>query len=277
MATSVSKNTETKARIHGITWTLFNYEPYVEAVKEYARRECQYMIFGFETCPDTGKKHLQGYHYYTNARAYPNKKWRAVTDLEKNGRDFISRGSAQQNHDYCSKLGDFWEFGEIPEQGARTDWRQAVEQINTGAHIHDVVQTQPQLLPAIRALERFKQLALKPKHRDVEVIVLTGDAGTGKSKWAWDNYPDLYSKPDGQWYDGYTGQTTLLLDDYYGDIPYAQFLKVLDRYPLQVPIKGGFVYAQWERVIITSNMKLDQLYPMTDALKRRITETREFT
>ena len=33
---------------------------------------------------------------------------------------------------------------------------------------------------------------------------------------------------------------------------YVQLLKVLDRYPLQLPVKGGFVYAQYTTVIITS-------------------------
>jgi len=43
-----------------------------------------------------------------------------------------------------------------------------------------------------------------------------------------------------------------------------------------VPIKGGFVHAQWERVIITSNHTIDKFYELTPALKRRIKETRVF-
>jgi len=247
MTTSVSKRTR------GVTWTLFNYEPYLDQLKQYAKDECEYMIFGFEICPDTGKRHLQGYHYYSNARAYPNKGWRKVTNLETNGRDFISNGSPQSNYDYCSKLGDFWQFGELPKQGARTDWTQALNDLQAGGDILTAVANQPQLLPCIRALITYKQMTQQSIHRNVQVIVLVGPTGSGKSKWAWDNFPDLYNKPDGSWWDGYTGQETILLDDYYGDTPYPQLLKILDRYPLQLPVKGGFIPARYTRVIITSN------------------------
>jgi len=266
MATSVSKRTR------AITWTLFNYEPYIDLLKQYAKEECEYMIFGFEVCPDTGKRHLQGYHYYSNARAYPNKKWRDLTNLEKNGRDFISNGSPKQNYDYCSKLGDFWEHGDLPKQGNRTDWEQARSHLQNGGDVITTIEEQPQLLPFIRSLERFQTLSVsKPLHRDVKVIILIGDSGTGKTRYAYDNYPDLYSKPEGAWWDSYKGEKTILLDDYYGDIPYSQFLKVLDRYPLQVPQKGTHIYAQWDTVIITSNKQPEHWYAQgyTDALKRR--------
>jgi len=266
MATSVSKRT------HGITWTLFNYEPYLDKLKQYAKDECRYMIFGYEVCPDTGKRHLQGYHYYSNARAYPNRAWRKVTDLEENGRDFISNGSPQQNYDYCSKLGDFWQFGELPKQGARTDWNQAVSDLQAGRDISTVVEHQPQLLPCIRALERFQTLRLRPLNRPVNVIVLIGEPGTGKTRWAYDTYPDLYSKPSGHWWDGYNGQETILLDDYYGDLPYDQLLRVCDRYPINLPIKGGYVYGQYTTVVITSNRQPERWYPEREvnALIRRI-------
>lgn len=263
MATSVSKRTR------GITWTLFNYEACVDNIKQYAKDECEYMIFGFEVCPTTNKKHLQGYLYYTNARTYPNKKWR---ETAPGVRDFISRGDPQSNYDYCSKLGDFWQYGELPKQGARTDWEQARSHLQAGTDITTVIEAQPQLLPCIRSLERFQQLSLRPLNRDVKVITLIGGAGTGKTRWAYDQYPNLYSKPDGPWFDGYSGQTTLLLDDYYGDIPYSQFLKILDRYPLHLPVKGGFIYAQYNTVIVTSNRHPDDWYPngYTTALQRRI-------
>lgn len=284
MATSVpDTSVPDERRARHTCWTLNNWtEQDLESVRSYAKSQPRYMCWSQEIA-DSGTPHLQGYVAWNNPRSL--EKFKAEVSKKLHYEPYTN-GSAQQNRNYCLGMVEkkgfkqnptFEEVGELPKQGERTDWRQAVEQINTGAHVHDVVQTQPQLLPAIRALERFKQLALKPKHRNVEVIYLTGAAGTGKSKWAWDNYPDLYSKPDGAWFDGYTGQTTLLLDDYYGDIPYPQFLKITDRYPLQVPVKGGFVHAQWERVIITSNHTIDKFYQVTDALKRRIKETHVFS
>lgn len=279
MPTSVPKQ-EHKARVHGITWTLFNYEPYVEDIKAYAKDHAAYMIFGYEICPDTGRKHLQGYTYYKNAVTYPNKRWRSVCDLETNGRDFRSNGSPQQNFDYCSKLGEFWEYGELPKQGERTDWAAAVNHLQAGTDIATVVEEQPQLLSCVRALERFQSLRLKPLHRDVTVILITGRSGTGKTRWAYDTYPELYSKPSGPWWDGYTGQKTILLDDYYGDMPYDQLLRVLDRYPVNLPVKGGFVWGQYTTVIITSNSHPNLWYSNgptpkdISALMRRISSHR---
>lgn len=276
MATSVPAVPAKLGKSRAICWTLNNYtDDEVKRLRELAP-SCKYLVWGYEVAPETGTPHLQGFVCWENPRSLDKFK-ESVSPrlhLEK------MRGTHKQASEYCiyddyptNKVKNkHEEFGELPAQGQRTDWCVAVEQIVSGVPVEEVVVAQPQLLPGIRALERFKALTLKPKHRDVEVIVLYGDAGTGKSRYAWDNYPDLFSKPNGEWWDGYTGQTTLLLDDYYGGIQYSEFLKVLDRYPLQVPVKGGFVYAQYDRVIITSNKAPALWYSkgMTPALARRL-------
>lgn len=268
MTTSVPK-----VKVRGVCWTLFHYtDDDIKTIQEYAKSDCEYLIYGKEICPTTGTPHLQGYHYWPNPRSYPNKKFRALLNLEKRGRDCIANGTPAQNRTYCSEDGDFWEYGDLPTQGARTDWATAIESLKTD-DVVAVIEAQPQLAPCIRALERFKSLTLKPLKRDVEVIVLIGATGTGKSSWAYDNYPDLYAKPDGQWFDGYAGQKTILLDDYYGSIAYPVLLKVCDRYPFNAPVKGGYIWAQWDRVIITSNSAMESWYPAIpdiSAFKRRI-------
>lgn len=268
MATSVPAVPAKLGKSRAICWTLNNYnDDEIKSLKLLAP-SCKYMVWGYETAPQTGTPHLQGFTCWDNPRSIDKFKSEVSTRLhiEK------MRGTHKQASDYCKKEGKYEEFGELPAQGSRTDWCVAVEQIVSGAPVEEVVVAQPQLLPGIRALERFKAMLLKPKHRDIEVIVLYGDAGTGKSRYAWDNYPDLYSKPTGDWWDGYVGQETILLDDYYGGIQYSEFLKVLDRYPYQVPVKGAFVHAQWNRVIITSNKSPDLWYQrgLTPALARRL-------
>lgn len=269
MATSVPavpKKLNWKAR--AVCFTINNYtQEEVLKVRELGKNS-KYLIFGYEEAPTTGTRHLQGYVAFQNPRSAD------AVKADLGGRPHLERakGNAQQNKTYCSKDKNFEEFGELPKQGERTDWAQAVEQIQSGMDIADVVVEQPQLLPGIRSLERFKNLLLKPKHRDVHVVVLYGDAGTGKSRWAYEQYPDLYSKPRGDWWDGYTGQETILLDDYYGYLPYSELLRVLDRYPYNAAVKGGFVWAQWNTVIITSNKKPEEWYShgLTPALRRRL-------
>jgi len=256
-------------------WTVYQYDRHLPALRQEASK-ATYAVWGYETCPKTGKPHLQGYIHYENQHSM-GKFSKAFNNC------FVQKpnGTPRQNREYCLKIRKedkqpnekFEEFGELPQQGERTDWKTAVEAIKSGEAITAVIEDQPQLLPAIRALERYKAMSLKPKHRDVNVIVLIGDAGTGKTRYAYEHFPDIYSKPRGEWWDGYTGQSAILLDDYYGYLPYCELLRVLDRYPYQVPVKGGFVQAQWDTVIITSN-NMPQLWykdkGLTPALRRRL-------
>lgn len=271
LATSVPTQPKTiRSRAVSFTYHDYQLDGADDIFKKYIQETARYGIIGYEVCPTTNKQHLQGYLAWDNSRSL--KKFQEDIGLKKFYYE-PSRGTALQNKTYCSKDGNFWEHGTMPQQGERTDWQQAVNQIDNGESIITVISEQPHLLPTIRSLQTYKNLVHKSTHRDVKVIILIGSAGIGKTKWAWDNYPDLYTKPEGHWWDGYTGQNTILLDDYYGDIPYAQFLKVLDRYPLNLPIKGGFTPALYTTVIITSNQSHKQWgYPDSLAISRRIHE-----
>lgn len=71
----------------------------------------EYLIVGYEV-GKKGTPHLQGYMYFHNARHIgPIKKQLQGFHIE------IAKGSPQQNKDYCSKDGDIYEHGELPQQG----------------------------------------------------------------------------------------------------------------------------------------------------------------
>lgn len=113
-----------------------------------------------------------------------------------------------------------------------------------------------------------------------EILVYWGASGTGKTRKAVGDWPDAYilTKPnkDGNvWFDGYQGQETVILDEFYGWIPYDLLLRMCDRYPLRVPIKGGTVKFAATRVVFTSNKPWKEWYPHIDdtsAFERRIRE-----
>lgn len=116
----------------------------------------------------------------------------------------------------------------------------------------------------------------------VEVLVLLGPPGCGKTRRAHEIDPNLhalseYTSP--LWFDGYTDQDTLLLDDFNGGIKFTYLLRLLDGYKFNLPIKGGFTWKRWKRVIITSNYTVDSWYNSAfnfGALVRRISEVIEF-
>lgn len=262
-------------------FTVNNYSrEEVEALRQYGGSTSKYLVIGYEVAPSTGTPHLQCFICWENPRsilAFRDSFTKKDIHIET-----VLKGTHIQAANYCKKpetkdpavAAPGWEeFGECPRQGTRTDWCVAFDQIKSGIPVEEVVENQPQLLPCIRALDTLKSKLLKPKHRDVEVIVLWGDSGSGKSRWAYDNYPDIFSKPPGKWWDGYSGQTAILLDDYYGYIPYHELLNVLDRYPYKAEVKNGYINAQWETVVITSNKPPELWYKdhgLTPALRRRI-------
>lgn len=112
----------------------------------------------------------------------------------------------------------------------------------------------------------------------MEVIVLQGPTGTGKSKWCMDNYPDAYWKQRGNWWDNYSGEETVIIDEYYGWLPYDFLLRLCDRYPLLVEIKGGQVQFNSKRIIFTTNAVPNTWYKNVywPAFERRVNEWHVF-
>ncbi|AXQ65787.1 MAG: putative viral replication protein [Cressdnaviricota sp.] len=77
---------------------------------------CNYIIFGKEI-GEQGTPHLQGYIALAK-----RKRLNQVRTLIPDSHLSVAKGSAAQNHKYCSKEGDFEEYGDIPSsQGKRSD------------------------------------------------------------------------------------------------------------------------------------------------------------
>lgn len=88
---------------------------------------------------------------------------------------------------------------------------------------------------------------------------------------------DLYLKPQNKWWDGYTGQKYVLLDDFDKQgACLGHYLKIwADRYACTGETKGGTIPLKFEKFIITSNYTPDQLWEDTEmraAIERRFTK-----
>lgn len=71
----------------------------------------RYCIFGFEQGKE-GTHHMQGYIYF-----YNQKRLNEVKNHLPRAHLEVARGTPDQNYNYCSKEGDFYEFGDKPCQG----------------------------------------------------------------------------------------------------------------------------------------------------------------
>lgn len=133
-----------------------------------------------------------------------------------------------------------------------------------------------------RGIERLLAV-LNDEPRDfvTEVKVYIGPTGTGKSRKAHDEDKITWTHHGDRWFDGYENQESVLFDDFEGiksGVPFRKLLQLTDRYPLKVPVKGGFVNWRPRLIIFTTNVEPDAWYPEEDIapLRRRITSITRF-
>ena len=239
-------------------WTLNNYtDEEVDAVRESVLREdVAYVCFGKEV-GESGTNHLQGYMEFT-------KKFRlgGVKRIRGFGRVHLEvrRGTREQAVEYTKKEGNWEEHGEVVQsnQGRRNDLLKIKDAIDAGASERDIADEYfGQWVRYRKSFQAYRQLRSNGGLREVEVYCIWGYPGTGKTRLVYSMEPSLFiqSDPSLTWFDGYAGEEAVLLDDYRGDGNEAFVLRLLDRYPLRVPVKGGFVNWQPLRIYITSNME----------------------
>lgn len=107
----------------------------------------------------------------------------------------------------------------------------------------------------------FKMLHTKMRDFKTTVMVIQGPTGTGKSKYCIDEHPGAYWKTRDQWWDGYELQETIILDEFYGWLQFDVLLRLTDRYPFQVEVKGGKVNFTAKKIIFTTNNDPRSWYP----------------
>lgn len=193
----------------------------------------------------------------------------------------IRKGTEEQAIAYCKKedsrirLGE--EIGVLKGQGFRSDLIVVKRKLDSGASIRDICEDH--FSTAARHLKFFKEykrLVTSPTKPTTEVIVIYGPTGTGKSLYC-SSFDNCYWKQNSIWWDDYEGEETVVLDEFYGWLPFSELLRVLDRHPLLLQTKGGQVRAKFKRVIMTSNSKPSAWYDFSkpginwQPFKRRVT------
>lgn len=241
------------------------------AVKEFITPEnCLYAIVGEE---EVSTLHLQGFvNLKKRMRFNPFK-------AAIGGRAHVeqAKGTDLDNKRYCSKQKVYLEIGEPSAQGKRSDLKEAVALLNSGSSMTELAQAYPSVYIRYgRGLKDYVITAQLVKVRDfkTDVHVITGIPGCGKSKFCSERTGDKYWKPRGKWWDGYTGQEIVILDDFYGWLPFDELLRICDRYPCRVETKGGTMEFVSKSIYITSNKPVEEWYGeecCLEALFRRIT------
>lgn len=118
----------------------------------------------------------------------------------------------------------------------------------------------PIWLQYTKQFDHYRVLISKPRNHPVEVIVIQGPTGTGKSRYALENFPVAYWKQRSNWWDNYQDHETVILDEFYGWIPYDMLLRICDRYPLLVETKGGQTNFVAKKIVFTTNQNPENWY-----------------
>lgn len=279
MQEKYKKKTKTKAK-QSRHWAVTFWEDPI-AVED---KKIRYAIYGKEVCPKTEKVHWQSYVEFEAPVSMV-----AVKKIyeQKTAHVEPRRADREAARKYCMKDKDFKEVGKwIKGQGHRTDLDDIVDKLKDGARLEDIVmdhtKTYCKYRNGIKDVAGYCAKKQAKTFRKVEVLVYHGKAGTGKTRKAVEENEDHYilDSPEGStlWWDGYEGQKTLIIDEFYGWVAYQKLLRILDGYQQRLAVKGGFTYALWDKVIITSNDAPTNWYgEIKEALGRRITSVIDFS
>lgn len=282
-------------RLRRFVFTLNNWTPeeYEYIVVDFAPTT-QWMIVAQELGAN-GTPHLQGACVLGFQMAFSNLK---TTPGFERAHVEPMHGTPQDSRAYCSKQDpEPFEHGELPKQGKRSDLENASEKILNGATLRELAHdgNATMIVKYFKGLTTLRSLVRPPRNGPPTVFWLHGPTGTGKTRTAMEcgrllsqGVDDIWvSSGTLRWFDGYDGQRVAVFDDFRSKhvSSFAFLLRLLDRYPTNVEIKGGFVNWTPDVIFITSSKHPDQTFETRKnfipedlaQLHRRLTRIIEFS
>lgn len=223
----------------------------------------KYIVVGKEI-GESGTPHLQGYIYYQDKKSFAQ----VQHDVPEGSHIEVARGTAQQNFEYCSKDGDFYENGERPltnkEKGEKNSerWEEAriacregrIADIPTDIGIH--------LAKLQYLVNSEKMTRVNLSDTDEKMEWYWGPSGCGKSRRAREENPEAYLKMCNKWWDGYGGEEVVIIEDFDKEHKVlCHHMKIwCDRYKFPAEVKGGKIDIRPRKIIVTSNYHPSQIW-----------------
>lgn len=143
-----------RCRSRGWCFTTNNYDD--DDIIDVLNTDADYICFGLEV-GEQGTPHIQGYLHWNNPISFSTVKGLLnKSHIEKAG------GTPQQNIDYCSKDNDFYEFGDRPISGKRSDLDNIYENIKRGATMEEIIAENPgSAIRYSKSVERIRNMITK--------------------------------------------------------------------------------------------------------------------
>lgn len=259
--------------IRNFCWTGYpDQEGALPLIPTVGEHGVTYTIYGREICPTTNRLHLQGYSELEQPCRFTTLKARYPT-LHIESR----KGTQQQAIDYCKKDGEVTETGAPKRQGKRKDLDDVVEAVNAGVPIDEIARAEPgTFIKYHKGIIAYKNTMLVDRTEPPTVEWRWGSTGTGKTRGAVDKHREagFYIKDGTHWWDGYSGQQAIIIDDFDPKSwSFRDLLRLLDRYPFQGQTKGGYVRINSPFIYITCEHAPEHYWAGNDLAQvmRRIT------
>lgn len=246
-------------------WTLNNYTD--DDLKQIEAWDCKYVIYGMEK-GEQGTPHLQGYVEWRRP-----KEWKSLKNLHARIHWEARKGKQEQAILYCKKgeqpsdefkklgaLGanfgknaKIYERGDMGQQGARSDLEEVAKAVLNKEPIQQIAAKFPvQYIKYHKGIDRLVETQMVPRSAAPYVEWRWGPAGRGKTSEPAERHKDSFYIKDGtSWWQNYTQQEAIIIDDFDGKWPFRDLLRLLDEQPYQGQTKGGYVHINSPYIYIT--------------------------
>ncbi|KAH7819230.1 putative replication associated protein [Monocercomonoides exilis] len=182
-----------------------------------------------------------------------------------------AHGSPQQNIDYCTKQGNWKEFGERPQPGKRTDLARVAQKVVEGTKVSDLAKEEPEIttkyykgLTFLQAQVNWDKRGQREKRRHTYWI--WGASGTGKTYFSCEQLKKMPGYRKSEFYmwpkskdfiDAYQGEKYALFDDFRaeGSMDFDTWLRLCDPWMNPtISIKGASATWSPDVIFFTSIM-----------------------
>lgn len=234
------------------------------------KNSIQFLAFGKEICPKSGKKHHQCFLYFINPKSCSNKNLNNIGNYFGEIHCYVQvmRGSFTQNEAYCKKEGSYEKLGDEPKQGARSDIKENVELIMKGdlkpINIALMDPGNYNLYKNTYNVIFNKYMLTQYRTEMTKGVWYWGETGVGKSHKAFRNFtPETHYIKDlnVQWWDNYEQQPIVVLNEFRGQIKFGELLDLVDKWPKTVPVRNNpSIPFTSKKLIITSSKPPNEIY-----------------
>lgn len=242
-------------------------------------RQITFISVGHEIAPKTGMHHLQGYieiqgrmtfKQFKNMQIFSGQKPVWVAQARGNGMENIEyTGKAKDEGRYYYISGEFRNYG----QGKSKDMVLVQKKLDQGVVLSDIYRNHFETSAKhYRFFKEYISVTTPSRDSPTQVYYIYGPSGTGKSKYCADTWGfnrelvywlPLQKAGGNVWWDGYEGQKTVIIDDWYpgyfgkGHCTFMQ--RLVDRYPFMVAIHCGQVNFAATTIVFSSNTPIDEI------------------